>query len=79
MREMWTIVTDVRGVCLSVCLSRMHRMTPHSEADLRASLGGVLGCSLWHVEMRTIVVADHGVCPTIRLLVYHAGSMCKND
>jgi len=25
----------VRGVCPSVCLSLMHRMTPHSEADLK--------------------------------------------
>jgi len=32
MHEMLTVVTDVRGVYLSVCLSRM---TPHSEADLR--------------------------------------------
>jgi len=27
MHEMQAIATDVRGVCLSVCLSRMHQMT----------------------------------------------------
>jgi len=35
MHEMQTIVTDVHGVCLSVCLPRMHRITPHGEAGLR--------------------------------------------
>jgi len=33
-----TIVTNVHGVCPSACLSRMHRMTLHSEADLRLGL-----------------------------------------
>jgi len=43
MHEMQPIVSDVRGVCrsvhqsvcLSVRLSQVHQMTPHSEADLR--------------------------------------------
>jgi len=35
MHEMQTIVTDVSGVCPSVSMSRMHRMTLHGEADLR--------------------------------------------
>jgi len=47
MHEMQTIVTDNRGVCPSICqfdcqsLSRIHRMTPHSEADLR------IGFTVW--------------------------------
>jgi len=32
MHEMQTVVTDVRP---SVCLSRMHQMTPHGEANSR--------------------------------------------
>jgi len=35
IHEMQTIVTDVCGVCPSVCLSQIHRMTPYSEADLK--------------------------------------------
>jgi len=42
MHEMQTIVIDVHSVYLSVnpsgCLSQMHRMTSHSEADLRLGL-----------------------------------------
>jgi len=48
MHEMQTIVTDVHGVCPSVCLSRMHRMTPHSDADLR------LGFAVWGHSVQTL-------------------------
>jgi len=59
MHEMQTIVTDVS----SVCLSRMHRLTPalHSEADLRLSF------TVWgHLVLRSpnhfgLVFIDHGV------------------
>jgi len=58
MHEMQTIVTDDRGVCPSVCLSRMHRMTPHSETDLRsASLCGVIQCILCQSTLASCLCA----------------------
>jgi len=56
MHEIQTVVSDVRGVCpsvcLPVCLPRMHRMTPHDEADLTVlhcagTFGAAFAKSLW--------------------------------
>jgi len=42
MHEMWTIVTDVRGVCLSVCLSRGFLCRGHSMQPLPNYFGLLL-------------------------------------
>jgi len=61
MPEMQAIVTDVCGVCPFVCLSRMHQMTPHGEADLRllhcaGSFGAAFAKLLWPLTMLEDVV-----------------------
>jgi len=46
MHEMQTIVTDVRGVCQSVHLSRMHKMTP-AQLHCVGSFGAAFAKVLW--------------------------------
>jgi len=47
MHEMLTIVTDVRGVCLSVCLSVMRLKSAAAHAVYVACcVRGVIRCSL---------------------------------
>jgi len=57
MHEMQTIVTDVRGVCPSVCQSVCHECTewPRKAKRTRdsASLCGVIRCSLCHTTLAT--------------------------
>jgi len=57
MHDLQSIVTDVRGVCLSVCLSRMYRMTPARLHCARAIGGGA--CS----ERRVPSARGHWVQP----------------
>jgi len=45
MREMQTIVTDDRGVCLSVCLSVCH--AAQLSFTVRVSFGAAFAKSLW--------------------------------
>jgi len=51
-----TIVTDVRGVCLSVCLSRMHRMTPLRLVVTRLHCAGSLGAAFVKLYWPLVVV-----------------------
>jgi len=45
MHEMQTIVTDVRGVCLSVCLSVCH--AAQLSFTVRESIGAAFAKLLW--------------------------------
>jgi len=56
MHEMQTIVTDVRGVCPSVCLSR--GSTRRRMQSVRGAFAAAFAKLLWHLVSFTILISS---------------------